>query len=176
MFAGVLSLTILGGSLGLLLAVAARQLRVEGDPLVAELEALLPGSQCGQCGYPGCAAGAVAIAAGQAPVTLCPPGERALAEQLAEKLGVELDLAAIPDAPPQIAVVQEEICTGCTRCRKICPTDAILGAPRQIHAVIGDACTGCGSCVAVCPTEAVALHPAAVTLDTWYWPKPQLLG
>ena len=174
MFAAVSSLTLLGGALGLVLAVAAQRLRVKDDPLAAEIEALLPGSQCGQCGYPGCGAGAAAIAAGEAPVTLCPPGGRALAEQLASKLGVELDPCDASESPPLVAVAREEICTGCTRCRKICPTDAILGAPRQLHAVIRDACTGCGQCVEVCPTESLALQPVAVTLDSWYWPKPQL--
>lgn len=174
MLAAVFSLTLLGGVLGLLLAVAARRLKVEDDPMAAEIEALLPGSQCGQCGYPGCAAGAAAIAAGEAPVTLCPPGGRTLAQQLAEKLGLELNPSDTSNGPPMVAVAREDICTGCTRCRKICPTDAIVGAPRQLHAVIRDACTGCGQCVEVCPTESLALHPLPATLDTWYWPKPQL--
>ena len=174
MFAAVFSLTLLGGALGLLLAVAAQRLKVNDHPLAAEIEALLPGSQCGQCGYLGCGAGAVAIAAGEAPVTLCPPGGRVLAQQLASKLGIELDLSQIADGSPMVAVSREDICTGCTRCRKVCPTDAILGAPRQLHVIIHDACTGCGRCVAVCPTESLALHPVAVTLETWYWSKPQL--
>jgi electron transport complex protein RnfB len=172
--AAVFALTLLGGVLGFLLAVAAKRLRVEDDPLLAEIEALLPGSQCGQCGYPGCGAGAMAIAAGEAPVTLCPPGGRALAEQLASKLNIELDLSDMEDRPPLIAVAREDICTGCTRCRKLCPTDAIVGAPRQLHTVIRDACTGCGRCIEVCPTESLTLQPVTVTLETWYWPKPQL--
>jgi electron transport complex protein RnfB len=172
--AAVVSVTLLGGALGLLLAVAAQRLRVEDEPLAAEIEILLPGSQCGQCGYPGCGAGAAALAAGEAPVTLCPPGGRALAEQLVNKLGVELDLSQAAAGSPMVATAREDICTGCTRCRKICPTDAILGAPRQLHVVIRDACTGCGKCIEVCPTESLTLHPIAITLDTWYWPKPQL--
>lgn len=174
MLAAVFSLTVLAGALGFLLAVTAQRLRVAEDPLAAEIEALLPGSQCGQCGYPGCGAGAVAIAAGEAPVTLCPPGGRTLAEQLASKLGVELDPCDARDSSPMVAAAREDICTGCTRCRKICPTDAILGAPRQLHVVIRDACTGCGKCIEVCPTESLALHPIAITIDAWYWPKPQL--
>jgi electron transport complex protein RnfB len=172
--AAIVSLTALGGLLGLLLALAARRLRVQADPLVTEIEALLPGAQCGQCGYPGCSAGAEALASGEAPVTLCPPGGRALAEQLADKLGIQADLGKTADSTPQIAQVREEFCTGCTRCRKICPTDAILGAPRQLAGIIQDACMGCGRCVEVCPTEALTLRATPMTLDTWYWAKPQL--
>ena len=72
-----------------------------------------------------------------------------------------------------VALVSEEICTGCTRCFKICPTDAIVGAPRQIHTIIRDACIGCGKCTEVCPTECVQLKPVEVTLRTWHWDKPK---
>ncbi|MGF1615385.1 MAG: RnfABCDGE type electron transport complex subunit B [Gammaproteobacteria bacterium] len=174
MLAATLSLTLLASALGLLLAIAANRLRVESDPLIAEIEVLLPGSQCGQCGYPGCGAGAAALAAGEAPVTLCPPGGRVLAEQLASKLGIELGPADAGENLPMVAAISEDICTGCTRCRKICPTDAILGAPRQLHTVVRDACTGCGRCVEVCPTESLTLRPVAITLDTWCWPRPRL--
>uniref|UniRef100_UPI000AF93A76 (Fe-S)-binding protein n=1 Tax=Methylogaea oryzae TaxID=1295382 RepID=UPI000AF93A76 len=50
----IVALTLLGLGLGYLLGAASRFLKVEGDPLADEIEALLPGSQCGQCGYPGC--------------------------------------------------------------------------------------------------------------------------
>lgn len=174
MLATIVSLTALGWLLGLLLALAARRLRVQADPLVVEIEALLPGAQCGQCGYPGCSAGAQALASGEAPVTLCPLGGRALAEQLADKLGIQPNLAETADSRPQIAEVCEDLCTGCTRCRKVCPTDAILGAPRQLAGIIQDACMGCGQCVEVCPTAALTLRATPVTLETWYWAKPRL--
>ncbi len=74
-------------ALGGMLGIAARYLKVEGNPLQAEVEALMPGSQCGQCGYPGCSPAAEAIASGQAPVTACPPGGKALAETLGGKTG-----------------------------------------------------------------------------------------
>ena len=54
MIAGILSLMTLGLCLGTLLGVAARFFKVEGNPLEAEIEAMFPGSQCGQCGFPGC--------------------------------------------------------------------------------------------------------------------------
>lgn len=176
LLAAVLSLTILGTVFGLLLGVAARYLKVEGNPLATEIEQLLPGSQCGQCGFPGCTGAAQALADGKASVTLCPPGGRAVVQALAAKLGVEADLSGVQDSVPMIAEVKEEICIGCTRCFKVCPTDAIMGAAQQIHAVFREACTACGKCEEVCPTESVKLQPIPVTLQSWHWHKPQAGG
>jgi electron transport complex protein RnfB len=176
MFVAIISLTILGSALGLFLGVAARKLEVEGNPLVAEIQAILPGSQCGQCGFPGCAGAAQALADRNAPVTLCPPGGRAVVQALALKLGVEANLSNVEEKGPMIAEVKEEICIGCTRCFKVCPTDAIMGAAQQIHVVFREACTACGKCVDVCPTESVTLQPVPVTLQSWYWNKPVIEG
>jgi electron transport complex protein RnfB len=173
MFVAVASLTTLGLILGLLLGVAARRLAVEGNPLIEEIQAILPGSQCGQCGFPGCAGAAQALVAGGAPVTLCPPGGRDVVAALALKLGIEIDLSGIKDSGPQIAEIKEELCIGCTRCFKVCPTDAILGASKHIHSVFREACTACGKCVEACPTEAIAMRPVPVTLQSWYWDKPE---
>jgi electron transport complex protein RnfB len=170
----IAAMTILGLSLGFLLGYAARFFKVETSPIVEEIEMLLPGVQCGQCGYPGCSAAAVAIANGQAPVTICPPGGRVLAEQLAIKLNVTVNLAAVKDSIPMLAEVNETICIGCARCLKVCPTDAIIGASKQVHTVIRDACTGCGQCTNICPTEALRLHPIEITVKTWNWSKPVL--
>jgi electron transport complex protein RnfB len=172
MISALVSLTVLGLVLGLILGVAARVFRVEGNPLVDEILGMLPGSQCGQCGFPGCAGAAQALASGSAPVTLCPPGGRAVAEALAAKLGVDADLSGVADSGPMVAEVKEEICIGCTRCFKVCPTDAIMGAAQQIHSVFREACTACGKCEAVCPTESIKLQPVPVTLQSWHWHKP----
>ncbi|MEW6678590.1 MAG: RnfABCDGE type electron transport complex subunit B [Pseudomonadota bacterium] len=173
MIEAVASLTSLGLVLGLGLGFAARRLKVEGNPLVAELESLLPGSQCGQCGFPGCTGAAQALADGNAPVTLCPPGGKDLVSALAAKLGVEVDLAGIADAGPRVALVEETLCIGCTRCFKVCPTDAIMGAAKHIHVVFREACTACEKCVETCPTMAISMSPVPVTLSSWYWTKPE---
>jgi electron transport complex protein RnfB len=170
----ILTLMTLGLMLGGLLGVAARYLRVEGNPLQAEIEALMPGSQCGQCGYPGCSPASEAIANGEAPVSVCPPGGKALAEALAAKLGVSIDLSGVADKGPTIAYVHENLCIGCTKCFKRCPTDAIIGSSKQIHAVFADACTGCEKCFEVCPTECIEMRPLTATLQTWYWPSPAM--
>ncbi len=172
MIEAILIIALLGTAMGLVLGIAATKLAVEGNPLQEEIEGLLPGSQCGQCGYPGCGPAAAAMASGEAPVTLCPPGGKALAEILAEKLGVSIDLSDMEEKAPRIAFVNENLCIGCTKCFKRCPTDAVIGGPKQIHAVIADACTGCEKCFDVCPTECIEMREIKPTLQTWYWPQP----
>jgi electron transport complex protein RnfB len=171
MISAILILTTMGLILGALLGYAAKLFHVEGDPLVEEVSQLMPGTQCGQCGFAGCTPAAEAIVSGAASVTCCPPGGKQLAETLAGKLNVSIDLDAMNDAPV-FAQINASQCTGCTRCFKVCPTDAIMGANKQIHVVMSDACTGCGSCHKACPENCIAMQPALETLDTWNWPKP----
>lgn len=172
MFSATLVLTGLGLSLGWLLGLAARVFAVEESPIVKEVEALLPGSQCGQCGFPGCSAAAEAMVDGTAPVNCCPPGGRALTETLAGLL--EVDLSSLGDAPaPQLATIESTLCTGCTKCYKACPTDAIVGATKQIHSVISKACTGCSKCMEICPENCITMTTEPVTLNSWHWAKPE---
>ncbi|MBI1207291.1 MAG: RnfABCDGE type electron transport complex subunit B [Azospirillum sp.] len=172
MLTAVGSLTVLGITLGTLLGIAAKYLAVQGDALEAELEGLLPGSNCGQCGFAGCKAAAAALAAGNAQVTLCPPGGRAVAATLAAKMGHAFDAGGTAEAEPLVAFVHEGRCIGCSRCIQKCSSDGIVGAPKQIHTVLSDACHGCGKCVSECPTEGIEMMPIPVTLATWHWHKP----
>lgn len=172
MIAAIASLTALGLTIGYSLGFVAKRFKVEKDPLVDNIEAMLPASNCGQCGFPGCGQAAEALAKGDAPVTLCPPGGRTLAEELASKLGVDADLTDMEDTGPRVAFVKEATCIGCTRCFKACPTDAIVGAPKMIHTVIANACTGCNACIDACPTECLEMQEIPQTLSTWRWPKP----
>lgn len=174
MIAAMATLTSLGLLLGLLLSCAARIFRVPGDAQREEIMTLLPGVNCGQCGYPGCGGAADALIAGHASPALCPPGGAALARALAAKLGRTPENAA--DGPPLLAEIDESRCIGCAHCGKRCPTDAIIGASRQMHTVFQEACMGCGLCVEVCPTECLQLRPQTATLATWRWPKPALQG
>jgi len=173
MIAAILSLTLLGIVLGFGLGFAARKFAVKGDARVEEITALMPGTNCGQCGFPGCSGAAAALVDGKAPATVCPPGGRALVQALAARLGLSVDLSGVADAGPKVAAVQEEICIGCCRCLKDCPTDAIVGAAKQIHSVMREACTGCEACVDRCPTGAISMTPVPQTLQHWVWPKPQ---
>lgn len=173
MLIATLVLTLMGLILGALLGLASRAFATGDDnPLVKEVEAMLPGSQCGQCGMPGCGPAAEAIVNGTVAVTCCPPGGRALAESLAQKLNIDISTLGAA-AVPQLAVINAELCTGCTRCYKACPTDAIVGATKQLHAVISAACTGCSQCVTACPEDCIRLQPEPLSLDTWHWHKPE---
>lgn len=172
MLIATLALAAIGVLLGAALGLAARFFAVSDEnPLIKEIEALLPGSQCGQCGFPGCSAAASALAEGSAAVTCCPPGGVALAEQLAGMLGVTLDADGM--AAPLLARIEAAQCTGCTRCYRACPTDAIVGASGQIHLVLGNACTGCSKCLDACPEDCISLVPEEKSLDNWRWAKPQ---
>ena len=174
MLLAVGSLTIMGVTLGSILGAAAYFLAVEEDPLEEELKEMLPGSQCGQCGYVGCGQYAAALAKGEAPITLCTPGGRAVIEVLAKKLGVTADLSEHEEKVPEYAFIIEDLCIGCTRCIKECSVDAIMGANKLMHAVIVDACHGCEKCVKVCPTDAIEMRPIPVTLSSWHWAKPEV--
>ena len=158
----MISLTALGLFLGLMLSLAARFFKVESSPIVDELEALMPGSQCGQCGYPGCRPYAQAIVDGTADINLCPPGGDDTVRRLASLLGREpLPLAEAPPEGRVVAVIDEAVCIGCTHCRAACPVDAIVGAHQLMHTVIESECTGCELCIAPCPVDCISLRSAS---------------
>ena len=175
MIAAAASMSALGLGLGYLLGAAARKFHVETPPIVEEIAKILPGTNCGACGFPGCNGLAEAMAEGNAPVTACTPGGRDVALALAEIVTVEDGGQAGPIAEiePMVAFVFEDHCTGCQKCFKCCPTDAIVGGAKQIHTVVMDACIGCDACIEVCPTEAIVSRVKPKTLKTWYWDKPQ---
>lgn len=172
MLIAVGSLAALGAALGSVLSVTARYFAVEEDPLEVELLGLLPGAQCGQCGFVGCGQAAVALAKGEAPVTLCPPGGKAVVEKLAHRLGVNADLSDHEEKGPEVAFINEDLCIGCLRCIQACSTDAIVGGPKQMHTVISDVCHACAKCFKICPTEAIEMRPVSETLGSWHWHKP----
>ncbi len=168
----VLTIVSLGFAIGLLLGALAERLTAGEDPVVAEIAAMMPGSQCAQCGLTGCAQAAEAIARGEVSPTICPPGGAGLARRIAERLGLVLDEGAVDGIKVQVAIVEEELCIGCAKCSQVCPTDAIIGAPKQMHSVLLDFCTGCGLCVDQCPTQTLHLHNMGHDLQNWRWPKP----
>lgn len=125
------------------------------------IDALLPQTQCGECGYPGCLPYAQALAAGLAPIDRCPPGGVAVVKALGQLLDVDAtsylaDAAALTRAPA-LAVIREAECIGCTKCIQACPVDAIVGSGKWMHSVIQHECTGCGLCVEPCPVDCIEL-------------------
>lgn len=159
---------------GALLGFAAVRFKVEGDPLVDQVDALLPQTQCGQCGHPGCRPYAEAIVAGEA-INRCPPGGQATINALANLLDMEsptLDAEHGIEDVKRVAFIREPECIGCTKCLQACPVDAIVGAAKQMHTVIVDECTGCDLCVAPCPVDCIEMVPLEITLQQWYPEKP----
>lgn len=134
----------------------------------AEIDALLPQTQCTRCGYPGCRPYAEAIARGEAAINQCPPGGAATIAALAALLEREcLPLNPVNgiEGPPLVARIDEQSCIGCVKCLPPCPVDAIVGARKQMHTVILQLCTGCELCVAPCPVDCISMIPRACSVD-----------
>lgn len=144
---------------GLLLSLASRQMPGDAEEIIAEVDALLPQTQCAQCGYPGCRPYAQAIATGEAPINLCPPGGDETVQRIAELLGVEPGPLVEAKTEPSVALIAEAQCIGCTHCKDACPVDAITGAHQFMHTVITSECTGCELCVAPCPVDCISMVP-----------------
>ena len=149
-------------------ATAARLLRPRQPASLADrLDALLPQTQCGQCGYPGCRPYAEAMAQGNADINQCPPGGQRGINLLANLLG-RTAKPLNPDngieKPAVLAFIREETCIGCTKCIQACPVDAIFGAPKLMHTVIAELCTGCELCLPPCPVDCIDLIPAPAAL------------
>jgi len=158
-----------------ILGYAAIRFKIEGDPLVAEIEAVLPQTQCGQCSFPGCKPYAEAIARGKADINQCPPGGEAGVKALADLLGLEvkpLDENFGVATEQKVAVIVETDCIGCTMCIQACPVDAILGAAKYMHTVIAFECTGCDLCVDPCPVDCIVMTPIGLSVSNWQWPEP----
>ena len=171
----MLALGVLGGLFGLMLGFAAIRFHVESDPVVDQIDAILPQTQCGQCGFAGCRPYAEAIAAGTADINQCPPGGEAGIRALADLLGrdfVPLNEDHGEHKGKHVAIIDENVCIGCTLCIQACPVDAILGAAKQMHTVIESECTGCELCVAPCPVDCIHMVPVRTDIEHWKWPSP----
>jgi len=161
---------------GLLLGLAAQIFRVKDNPLVEQLDSVLPQTQCGQCGYPGCRPYAEAMAKGEADVNRCPPGGEQTIIKLADILNVEpkpLDDDLEEQTIKKVAIIDEQTCIGCTKCIQACPVDAILGAAKQMHTVIEDECTGCELCVEPCPVDCIDMVPVDEGIEGYRYPLPE---
>ncbi|MEN3373692.1 electron transport complex subunit RsxB [Dechloromonas sp. ZS-1] len=162
-----LGAVVLGAALGF----ASIKFKVEGDPLVEKIEAILPQTQCGQCGYPGCKPYAEAIANGDE-INKCPPGGMEGVQRLADLLGREVKPLDAEEKPKAVAIIDENTCIGCTLCIQACPVDAIVGAAKQMHTIISQQCTGCELCLPPCPVECISMEVITETIDTWKWKFP----
>jgi electron transport complex protein RnfB len=176
--------------LGVVLGVASIKFHVEIDPRVEHVINVLPGSNCGACGLPGCEGAAEAIVAGETPYDSCVAGGHEVAKQVAEILGVE---AGEPDVPKVAMVacgggrgqvetrfIYEGIhhctaanqlvggqlacgygCLGFGDCAQACPFDALYMGEDHLPKVDRDKCTACGICITICPRKIMQLIPVS---------------
>ena len=145
----VAALFALAAVFGALLGFASEKFRVEGDPIVDQIDALLPQTQCGQCGHPGCRPYAEAIAAGEEH-NRCPPGGEATVVALSELLGREV-----------LALDAEE---------------GSAGDVKRVAVIREDECIGCTKCIQACPVDCIDMVEVAPTLNTWHWQRPPGIG
>lgn len=179
------------GGMGLLfgagLAYASQKLAIPVDEKTVAIRDVLPGANCGGCGFPGCDGLAKAIAAGEAPVNACPVGGADCAAKVAEIMGVKADAGnrkvakvicngdttkcgekfeydGIQDCVAA-SMVQggskscQYGCLGYGTCVKACQFDAIEIVDGRIAKIDPEKCTACGKCLEVCPKSVIAWAP-----------------
>ena len=161
--------------IGIALGISAIKFKVDGDPIIEKIDSILPQTQCGQCGYPGCKPYATAIASGEADINQCPPGGEDGIHKLADLLGVDFkplnEEHGVPK-PKSVAIIDEKTCIGCTLCIQACPVDAILGSAKHMHTIIEKECTGCELCLPPCPVDCIEMVPIKETTENWKWKYP----
>jgi len=180
------SLLILGGlglAFGAGLAIASLLLHVEVDPRIEKIGEVLPGANCGGCGYAGCGAYAEAIVNENASPAECAPGGKGVVQEIADILGVQAEakekMVAVVRCQGRVVPTRftydglhdcraanliqagpkgcEYGCLGFGTCADACPFGAI-GMVDQLPVVNEEKCTGCGKCVDACPRRIIALR------------------
>lgn len=184
----IIAMGLLAGILAFLLFTFSKFFAVKKDERVAEVEELLPGANCGACGFPGCSGYASAIINANAPIDKCPPGGSELITALSTYLGVEADAnvevlkayvacagskdkaknkfeyRGMQDCSAIQALYQgdKECPFGCLAggsCIAVCPTDAIYYDKDGCVVVDQAKCISCEKCVAICPRNVIKMIP-----------------
>lgn len=186
MIYAVISLAVLGAAFGIVLGVAQKKFAVEVDPRIEAILEVLPGANCGGCGYPGCNGYAEAIIAGTAPINMCAPGKEEIQKQIAAVMGVEAAAASERKVAQLFCMGGKERaalnyeyeglqdchvaatmfkgpkacsfgCIGLGSCVQTCPFEAIEMGPDQLPVIDYDLCMGCNACVLNCPQHVLKL-------------------
>ncbi len=188
----VLILLLSGLIIGLAIALVVKYLGVSSDPLQEEILALIPGANCGACGYAGCAAYAVAMVKREAKPGLCPAMSEENVQKISTLLGVGSenrvrkvaivccrgdDKMATRQAfynginncrdAMQVAAGAKTCTYGCLglgACARACPFGAIEITSEHLAVVHPELCVGCGKCVQTCPKKLIKLVPASAPL------------
>lgn len=185
-----ISTAVVGGVgliIGLILGIAGKKLEVEVDEKEGMVRELLPGANCGGCGYPGCDGLAEAIAAGKAPVNACPVASEEANNQIAKVMGQEAgetnkqvayvncagtcdktevdykyhgveDCNLAATVPGNASKKCKYGCMGFGSCVNVCAFDAI-DIIDGIAVINKEKCTGCSNCVAECPNNLIEMVP-----------------
>lgn len=184
----ILILSAMGLIFGLLLGIAAKVFEVKKDERVEEIEKVLPGANCGGCGFAGCSAYAEAIVKDDAEITLCSVGGQEVADKIASIMGKEVKVMektcarvfckGAKDkanqkflyqgmencfAASRIAGGPKECkygCLGFGSCVEVCKFDAIH-VVNGVAEVDEEKCTSCGQCVAACPRHIIGIVPVS---------------
>jgi len=182
----VLSMGGIGFIFAVLLTIANKTLKVEGNPKVEKVEEALPGIDCGACGYPSCEGCAKAMVEGEAEVTVCSVSNEEGYQEIADILGVEYgtgerEVAVVlcqgGDGVVKTKSHYEGVsscmaatfagggeracqygCIGKGDCVEVCDFDAIYMNEKNLPVVDREKCTGCGKCVEACPRDIIELH------------------
>ena len=187
----ILLLLILGVVLGLVIAAAAMIFAVEVDPRIEQIEEILPGANCGGCGYAGCGDFARAVVAGECPPESCPscPATSigAIAQILGVAAGVREEKVAVVKCGGGNSVAKQPRyngvsdcrsanlvaggpkgcdfgCLGLGTCARECPFGAIEMTADGLAVVHPDLCVGCTKCVAVCPRHIIEMVPKSAAV------------
>lgn len=188
---GILTATavvgVVGIFVGIFLGIAGIRFKVQVDEKEEAVLSVLPGNNCGGCGFAGCSGLAAAIAKGEAPVNACPVGGEAVGKKVAAIMGVEAeeterkvafvacqgdcdkagkdyDYYGIEDCRMMSFVPGggpkscNSGCLGFGTCASVCPFDAIH-VENGVAKVDREACMACGKCIAVCPKHLISLVP-----------------
>jgi electron transport complex protein RnfB len=170
-----IALTLFGlllAGVGVVVCAGSRRDGRRDERIIDRVDAILPQTQCRQCGFSGCRPYAEAIVRSGAGINRCPPGGESTVRALAELLGADPEPLRDAATERSVVTIDEALCIGCTKCIQACPVDAIIGAPRQMHTVLLKDCTGCGLCIPPCPVDCIAMVPAPMDARDWHWPKP----
>lgn len=187
----VVILGVTGLAMGLFLAFAAKKFEVQIDPKIEEIIGILPGANCGGCGYPGCSGYASAIVEEGAAMTLCSPGGASVAAKIGDIMGASVDTSGEKvvarvlcqgdntfskkrfDFDGELKTCSAVTlyaggdksckygCLGYGDCERVCPVGAIVVNGKGIASVDEEACISCGLCVKACPKSVIAMTPAA---------------
>ena len=167
MLTGALLLLVLAIVAAALLTYHREAERDSTSRIIQRVDEILPQTQCRQCGYRGCQPYAEAVVLNETSIDKCLPGGHAVQRALSDLLGLGYEHTFTEaHAQPQVALIEEALCIGCTKCIEACPVDAIVGAPQLMHSVLGEQCTGCELCIEPCPVDCIVLAPATATDTT----------